>query len=77
MSGKEAVSPVSAAAFPEKGGMGKGMQELAAPLSEEERQELESRRRAAELSGERGVVVREGMGERSELEERRGIWELA
>jgi hypothetical protein len=46
-------------------------------LSEDERKELDRRRRAAELSGEGNVVVQEGVGERGELEARRRVYELA
>jgi hypothetical protein len=42
------------------------------PLTTEERRELDSRRRAAELSGQGfDIPTEEGIGERAELEERR------
>ena len=44
------------------------------PLTTEERRELDSRRRAAELSGQgRDIPMEEGIGERVELEERRKL----
>lgn len=47
-------------------------------LSVEEKQELEGRRRAAELSGtEDYIPVEFGDGERNELEARRRIYEMA
>ncbi|KAE9372646.1 hypothetical protein N431DRAFT_244503 [Stipitochalara longipes BDJ] len=79
--GKPPVSPATVAAFPEKSGMrhnvGIAEMESAAPLSVDEKRELERRRRAAELSGERDIDVEAAEGERSELEARRRVYELA
>jgi hypothetical protein len=75
--GRGNVSPISPKAaekppLPPKGA------EMAAPLSVEEKQELERRRRAAELSGAGGeILVEAGEGERGELEARRRFYELA
>ncbi len=48
----------------------------ASPLSEEEKQELERRRRAAELSGELQIPIEPGIDERTELEARRRVYEI-
>jgi hypothetical protein len=54
------------------------MAEMAVPLSVEEKQELERRRRAAELSGAgTDIIVETGIGERNELEARRRVYEMA
>jgi hypothetical protein len=51
--------------------------EMAAPLSVEEKQELEGRRRATELSGAgTDIPVETGIGERNELEARRRVYEI-
>jgi hypothetical protein len=74
------VSPVSqsgAATFTEKGRVF-NVAEMAAPLSVEEKQELERRRRATELSGAGpDIPVETGIGERNELEARRRVYEIA
>jgi hypothetical protein len=65
------------AAFPEKGRMEDvAVAEMPAPLSEEERMELERRRRAAELSAELQIPIEPGIDERSELEARRRVYEI-
>jgi hypothetical protein len=73
------ASPVSkpkAAGFPERVPL-PDVAEISAPLSVEEKQELE-RRRAAELSGDGwDIPVEVGDGERVELEARRKVYELA
>jgi hypothetical protein len=50
--------------------------EMPAPLSGEEKRELERRRRAAELSAELQIPVEPGIDERSELEARRRVYEI-
>jgi len=74
------ASPVSkpkAAGFPERPPL-PDVAEMSAPLSGEEKRELERRRRAAELSGDGwDIPVEIGDMERVELEARRKVYELA
>jgi hypothetical protein len=78
--GNSVVSPASqagVATFPEEGRV-LNVAEMAVPLSVEEKQELERRRRATELSGAGlDIPVETGIGERNELEARRRVYEMA
>jgi hypothetical protein len=78
--GNSPVSPASqaaAATFSEEGRI-PSVAEMTAPLSVEEKQELECRRRAAELSGAgTDIPVETGGGERNELEARKRVYEMA
>ena len=70
------VSPVSRTRSPEW--LDNAVAEAAAPLSMEEKKELEGRRRAAELSGVgREIAIEKEEGERGELEARRTVYEMA
>jgi hypothetical protein len=65
------------AAVSEKGRMEDvDVAEMPAPLSGEEKQELERRRRAAELSAELQIPLEPGIDERGELEARRRVYEI-
>jgi hypothetical protein len=75
--GKSPVSPAGGGGvvFPEKGRM-EYVAEMPTPLSVEEKQELERRRRAAELSAELQIPLEPGIDERNELEARRKVYEI-
>jgi hypothetical protein len=78
--GNSPVSPASQAGVAtfSEGGRMPDVAEMAAPLSVDEKQELERRRRATELSGAGSdIPVETGIGERNELEARRRVYEMA